>query len=388
MKTLLSIVISIVWPVALAATPTITDVTAQQRYPWNGKVDITYTITDAMPVAAFLKVSATDRSTGSNYVASASAISGDVGLNSGTHRIVWDMSGDGLALKSEDMVFKVSCEVQQYCIIDLSAGSKASSYPVTYLWEAPSGGFNTDEYKATKMVLRRIEAGSFIMGENQNNNSHRVTLTKPFYCGIFEVTEKQYSLVMGTVCAYGDTFPKGYMSYDSIRGSLKGAEWPLSSDVDSSSFMGKLRARTGLDFDLPTDAQWEYACRAGTTTVYYWGNSISQYGDNDYAWLRGNSGESPHIVGTKLPNSWGLYDMCGNMSERCLDWYAQNVAPPYGTDPKGIQEPANNATRIVRGGSWVSVSDTDECRSGYRAGGYAGNSFKQYGFRIVRTISE
>lgn len=327
-------------------------------------------------------MSATDRSTGSNYVASTSALSGDASLNSGTHRIVWDMSGDGLAFKSGNMVFKVSCEVLQYCIIDLSAGSTASSYPVTYLWEAPSGGFNMDEYKTTKLVLRRIEAGSFIMGRDQQNNSHRVTLTRPFYCGIFEVTEKQYSLVMGGTLSSDGTLPRTYMSYNIIRGSSKGAEWPLSSAVDSSSFMGKLRARTGLEFDLPTEAQWEYACRAGTTTDFYWGNSSSQY--DSYAWTSANSGESPHVVGTKLPNPWGLYDMYGNVSERCLDWYSQWDAPPYGTDPKGVHEPAENASRIVRGGSWIEY----EYRSCDRAGGYAGNGYKHYGFRIVRTISE
>ena len=101
-----------------------------------------------------------------------------------------------------------------------------------------------------------------------------------------------------------------------MRGSTKGAKWPSSAEVDASSFLGKLQARTGINFDLPTEAQWEYACRAGTTTTYYWGSSMS----GDYAWYVSNSGSESHPVGGKKPNAWGLYDMCGNGSQRFCFW--------------------------------------------------------------------
>ena len=143
-----------------------------------------------------------------------------------------------------------------YMVVDLSAGSNATSYPVSYLAEPPKEGFNTDEYKTAKLVLRRIKSGSFKMGEDGGD----VTLTNPFYCGIFQVTQKQYMLVMGTNPSKytGDKRPVECVSYDMIRGKSNGALWPLCSAVDVS-FMGKLRARTGLDFDLPTEAQWEFA---------------------------------------------------------------------------------------------------------------------------------
>ena len=374
----------------IAAAPTITGVTAQQRYPWNGKVDIAYTVTGVaeeakqQAVLTTLKVTAIDKVANTTNVAT--QLSGDLSLEDGTHAIVWDMNAEGLTFKSSNVVFNVSCEMTPatYCVIDLSAGANATSYPVTYLAEPPSGGFNVDEYKTTKLVLRRIEAGAFIMGEDQNDESHRVTLTKPFFCGIFEVTQKQYTLVMGTnPCSStsygkGDTYPVHYVSYNMIRGTSNGTEWPSSSVVDSSSFMGKLRARTELDFDLPTEAQWEYACRAGTTTKYSYGNSVN----GNYMWYGGDGGNSfvANPVGSKSANPWGLYDMHGNVLELCLDWYGTLA---YGTDPKGS---SSGSKRVSRGGCWNNAPHI--CTSSYRFS--VGPSFEgDYdGFRLVRTLSE
>ncbi len=132
-----------------------------------------------------------------------------------------------------------------------------------------------------------------------------------------------------------------------IRGSSNGGKWPSSSAVDSDSFLGKLRARTGLEFDLPTEAQWEYACRAGTTTVYSYGNSA----DGDYMWYNSNSGYHTNDVGLKKPNPYGLYDMHGNVFEWCLDWYGTLA---YGTDPKGI---SLGTSRVRRSGTYNNGTD-------------------------------
>lgn len=373
---------------ALAA-PTITGVTAQQRYPWNGKVDISYTVTgdiaaEAKQSAVFtsLKVMAIDKVANTTNIAT--QLSGDTALTAGTHKFVWDMNAEGLTFKSSNVVFNVACEKTPatYCVIDLSAGANATSYPVTYLAEPPSGGFNVDEYKTTKLVLRRIEAGTFIMGEDQKDESHRVTLTKPFFCGLFEVTQRQYELVTGTdPCASteygkGNNYPVHYVSYNMIRGSSNGANWPSSSAVDSSSFMGKLRARTGLDFDLPTEAQWEYACRTGTTTTYSYGNSAN----GNYMWYTSNSSSKTHPVGVKTANPWGLYDMHGNVWEWCLDWYGTLA---YGTDPKGS---ASGSDRVYRGGSWRNVAD--DCTSSYRNSVTPSSGYSGRGFRLFRTLPE
>lgn len=375
--------------IVACATPTITGVTAQQRYPWNGKVDISYMVTGDIAAEAkqkalitSLKVTAQDKVANKTYTAT--KLSGDRALTAGMHKFAWDMNAEGLTFKSTDVVFTVSCEttLATYCIIDLSAGANSTSYPVTYLASPPNGGFNVDEYKTTKVVLRRLEAGTFIMGDDQDDESHRVTLTKSFFCGLFEVTQKQYELVTGsnpclsTPYGKGNTYPVHYVSYNMIRGTSNGAKWPSSSAVDISSFMGKLRARTGLDFDLPTEAQWEYACRAGTTTTYYWGNSM----DGNYAWYTSNSSNEAHPVGTKTPNAWGLYDMSGNVLEWCLDWYG---ALAYGTDPKGS---ASGWGRVKRSGSLAGRAFA--CTSSYRDNyNVPTNENGANGFRLVRSLS-
>ncbi len=363
-------------------SPTIFGVTAQQRYPWNGKVDITYTVFGDIAGYALtnglittLKVTASDKVANKTYTATAAALSGATTLTEGNHAIVWDLDQQGMNLKSSNVVFNVSCEASEalFCVIDLSAGPEAESYPVSYIADIPEGGW-TDEYKTDKLVLRRCNAGSFKM-----QGSTTTTLTKPFYMGVFEVTQKQWMLVMGSwpnsspSSSYGagDGYPAYRVSYNNIRGSSNGAKWPSSSAVDATSFLGKLQARTKLNFDLPTEAQWEYACRAGTTTTYYWGDSMN----GDYAWYSSNSSSQGHPVGTKKPNAWGLYDMSGNVWEWCLDWY--NSSLTYGTDPKGA---TSGSRRVARGGSWYGSSsycrsyvrnlDTPDTYQGYNNGGF------------------
>ena len=384
----LAVTVAVTSFTAGAATPTITGVTAQQRYPWNGKVDISYTVTgdiaaEAKQRAVFTSFKVTAQDEVANKTDTATKLSGDRALTAGTHKFVWDMNAEGLTFKSTDVVFTVSCETTPatYCVIDLSAGANATSYPVTYLASPPSGGFNVDAYKTTKLVLKRLEAGTFKMQGSTN-----VKLTKPFFCGLFEVTQRQYELVTGTnPCSSfeygkGNIYPVSLVSYNMIRGSSNGAKWPSSSAVDSSSFMGKLRARTGLDFDLPTEAQWEYACRAGTTTTYYWGNSAN----SNYAWYGtdpSENGIAAHPVGRKTANAWGVYDMSGNVDEWCLDWFGDLS---YGTDPKG---PSSGSYRVIRGG--CVVSQAAGCSSSSRIG-YISPSNSHYlrGFRLFRTLSE
>jgi hypothetical protein len=373
---------------AFFAGSAIRNVTAKQRYPWNGKVDIAYEVVGDMSEGlpwwkcTMLEVSMVDRVDGTRYVAATNALTGDTGFDEGMHHLVWDLKAQGLVIKSDDVVFTVaySAEINPayiYCIIDLSSGSSATSYPVTYLAEPPSGGFNVSAYKTTKLVLKCIEPGYFKMG-----GSYDVVLTRPFYCGLFEVTQRQWELVTGsnpcssTSYGKGNGYPVHYVSYNMIRGSSVGAGWPASSAVDSSSFLGKLRARTGLDFDLPTEAQWEYACRAGTTTTFSYGNTAN----GSYMWYSSNASSKAHEVGTKSPNPWGLYDMHGNVWEWCLDFHASLTG---GLDPMG---PTAGSYRVDRGGCWGNGEGG--CTSSFRVNESPSSVLSSRGFRIVRTLSE
>ena len=375
MKKLISFAIVVLAQITIAATPQVKNVKAFQQYPW-GKVGISFEVEGDIATnvgsgkTPVLVITAKDRTTGKMLFESADpCLSGDTGTAAGVHKVVWDLGAQGATINSTNVAFSVMYCDAVYLVVDLSAGAYASSYSVSYLGSVPSGGW-TDECKTTKLVLRRIPAGTFKM-----QDSYNVTLTKPFYIGVFEVTQKQYSLVMGSNPSSfkGDALPVECVSYNTIRGSSNGAKWPSSSAVDLDSFMGKLRSRTGLDFDLPTEAQWEYACRAGTTTTYYWGNSM----DDNYAWHRGNS-STTHKVGTKTPNAWGLYDMSGNVCEWCLDWYGTLA---YGTDPKGS---SSGSYRVFRGGGWIN--NAVNCTSSYRYYDGPSNGFNYFGFRLVRTL--
>ena len=297
-----------------------------------------------------------------------------------------------------------------YLVIDLSGGTNAVSYPVSHLDARPKDGW-TDEYKTSKLVLRRIDPGTFTMGctidEAGYNGGeavpHKVTVTNRFYIGVFEVTQKQYELVTGTTpSSYkGDMRPVEDISWNTIRGDSPEFNWPASNRVDETSFIGVLRAKTDIKtFDLPTEARWEYACRAGTTNALNNGKELTNCRSGTdpqadevgrYYFNRGdgkkkNSKTNAHEkVGSYKPNAWGLYDMHGNVWEWCLDWYQGRGSfdSKPRTDPVG---PRWGSGRVLRGGSW-SGGVTD-CRSASRTGISPTGRHNNYGFRLSCSAGE
>lgn len=291
-----------------------------------------------------------------------------------------------------------------YLVIDLSSCSSSSNYPISYLASEPIGGW-TDEYKTTKLVLRRIPWGMFMMGSPTNEYGrrlgeipHQVTLAKNFYIGVFEVTQKQWERVMGTWPSYShcdrDSRPVECVSYGLIRGPYVGSGWPTNGDVDTDWFMGRLRARTGLPFDLPTEAQWEYAERAGMITALNSGYNLTNTGSDAHMdevgryWFNGGSGYSSGgditvgsaKVGSYQPNQWGIYDIHGNIREWCRDWFEYWYEGYPGTviDPKGG---SNGLTRVIRGGCWFSHANC--CRVAYRSVVGTPNGYDiNVGFRV------
>lgn len=261
-----------------------------------------------------------------------------------------------------------------YLVIDLGRGPKADRYPVSYLSDVPRGGW-TDEYKTDKMVLRRLEPGKFVMGSPEDElgrnplreKQRDVTIKRPFYIGVFEVTQRQWERVTGNFPSYfnnekhRDARPVESICYDNIRGAREGSLWPATNRVDEASFMGLLRSRINLKADLPTEAQWEYACRAGTSSALNSGKPLTAAegcpnlqavgrakANQDNADRDADTHSGTATVGSYAPNVWGLYDMHGNVCELCLDWYAESVVDQV--DPRG---PAAGNERIYRGGSWL-----------------------------------
>jgi formylglycine-generating enzyme required for sulfatase activity len=224
----------------------------------------------------------------------------------------------------------------------------------------------------------KILAGSFNMGDDTVTPSDEipvrpVTITQDFYMGKFEVTQKEWVEVMGTTpwldgggqpkdfVRVGDDYPATYVTWDDVQAFI---------------------AAKGPNYRLPTEAEWEYACRAGSETRFHYGDNPGVLGV--YAIYRDNSWDEgrryPHIVGLKLPNAWGLYDTHGNVWEWCHDWYA-----PYQyedqTDPTG---PPTGEARVIRSGSFRDISDS--CRSAKRD--FRSPTFFKFadlGFRLVYT---
>lgn len=291
----------------------------------------------------------------------------------------------------------------QYLVVDMSEGPNALKWPITQLKEPPEGGWS-DEYKTTKLVLRSIPAGTFTMGSPTNELGHyldevqhEVTISKSFYTGVFEVTQKQWELATGMrpshFCEESSwaTRPVEKVSYQAIRGKSVGKNWPTDNAVDTESFLGVLRAKTGLVFDLPTEAQWQYACRAGTVSALNNGKEltgtstcsnvaeVARYkhngGGGAEAWSDVTKGTAK--VGSYKPNAWGLYDMHGNVGEWCLDWYGEydtNVAQ----DPVG---PTIGTDRLVPGLGWMF--EAQFCRSACRTSVQPDMELEYVGLRLV-----
>jgi formylglycine-generating enzyme required for sulfatase activity len=258
----------------------------------------------------------------------------------------------------------------------------------------------------------RIEGGTFTMGSPSNEPGrdndevqHRVTVSS-FFMGKYQVTQAEYEAVMGTNPSYfkGSNLPVEKVSwYDAVefcnRLSLKEGLTPAYTIDKSRSDPNNINSEDDIrwlitwnpntnGYRLPTEGEWEYACRAGTTTPFYTGNSITTNNANyngNYPYnnnLKGIYREKTTPVGSFVPNPWGLYDMHGNVSEWCWDWYGDYTSSSQ-SDPKGA---LSGIWRVVRGGDWNGSADFS--RSGSRS--YNApfvRIFKYYGFRLVRPIN-
>ena len=235
------------------------------------------------------------------------------------------------------------------------------------------------------LEMKKIPAGSFMMGspENElgratNEVQHKVTITKDYWLGMYEVTQAQWQAVMG-----GDNpseFKKGEDYAVECVAWVAALAFCEMLNNDSS-----IQKPEGYQFSLPTEAQWEYACRAGTTTALNSGKNLTAEKSecpnlDEVGWYGRNSGDSTHPVGQKKPNAWGLYDMHGNVWEWCQDWYGSYHGDV--TDPVG---PASGKFRVLRGGCWEDYRPRF-FRSAFRSNGQPGRLRRggnRIGFRLA-----
>jgi formylglycine-generating enzyme required for sulfatase activity len=227
-----------------------------------------------------------------------------------------------------------------------------------------------------------IAPGTFTMGSPTTEQDRydwegpqtMVTLTKGFYMSAHEVTQAEYLAVVGSN-------PSHFT--DDLNRPVERVTW-----IEATNYCARLTQReqeagrlpAGWAYRLPTEAEWEYACRAGTTTRFSYGDDLNYALLGDYAWFSGNSGGATHPVGLKKANPWGLYDLHGNVWEWCLDWYGGTLPGGNVTDPVG---PRADTTRVLRGGGWGD--DGRSCRSARRSGTFPDDRVRdnRFGFRAV-----
>ena len=417
-----------------AAALEVTGVTARQRWPWNNLVDIGFTLSgvESSETLYRIDVKASYDGMAGEAIAAKSLVSEPLVKGNGAHTIVWDMGRDLPGLVTSNLAVTVLASPlapaeNVYMVLDLTQGPEATAFPVRYSLTGPD--LSGDVCRTSEMWLKLCPAGTFTMGTDSSQTvnaqrlpAHSVSLTKPFYLGIFEVTQEQYYRINGEWPSYYTnetcraTRPVENVKYDeNIRpagqwydGTIRGYE---------SRFMARLRALTGRAYDLPTEAQWEYACRAGTTGLYYDPRfseaTIQKYcraingsvtiGAGIAADRNDDATKGTAKVGSYDPNPWGFYDMYGNVAEicgdgnpyssgcdnSCLNAFAEYIAAggefvdPRSPIPGTTPSPASGYA--ARGGSHTESWPSSHMTSASRLFRYDSGAGRGYGFRVCLT---
>ena len=396
--------------VCTAEAFTVNNVSAAARWPWNGVLDVDFNIEGAAVGDLFRVEVKAKYAEGTKTLVGRTYVSEPL-CSPGKNRVSWDARADHPELNIKDMQIAVTvhpvnadaCDV--YMVIDLSSGPNSSRYPVRYTFTPPNlapaddlAACAKDPCRTTQMWFKRIKGNTFPFGGTNNNNGEgdfKVRLS-PYYIGIFEVTQQQWAQVMDawpakfTNVTWRAARPVENINYEDVIGHNN---YPEDKTVSENSFVGKMRARTGIEaFNLPTEAQWECACRAGYAKSFN-----SDFSSTDIRFklssadltYNEDTATGTAIVGTYKANKWGLYNMYGNVMEMCLDAYAgistlkDYYATLYGEgnlvlDPTG---PATcNATKrkhSTRGGCWYN-SDIAYFYNYYRSFGDRDNTGKRH----------
>jgi len=376
--------------VASAVLPRLVeDSVVMDKNALGSPVAISYELADAPAVVTFsIETNACSDGTGAWTALPRDMLSvadGDINrrVEPGRHAFIWNPRGlfDVVVRKRGARAVVRAWPVTappDWMVVDCEVANDIRYYETTD--EFPNG-YGDPAYKDSKLVMRRIPAAgnTFRMGsptwESGRNATaevpHDVSFTNDFYLGVYEVTCGQWYKLNRTASSSVVTNPINWVSYQSIRGTS--ADWPSQGRETVGGWLKTARQNTGVLLDLPTEAEWEYVCRAGTRDAY----NVNGLGQNDLGWFNGSGSYKP--VGLKPANAWGFHDMHGNVYEFCLDWYEDSIS-----DGSPVVEPTGSTSssvtkRAVRGGSWGGNGNG---RSASRAGIDPAGGTREYGFRV------
>ena len=393
------------------ATNSVTIDSVVQRWPWNNKVDITYTVSGGQNVAAgvYCRLVFTATIDGSQYVIDGVTNIG-ASASSGTHTVVWNPPSGIRADNCSMYATLYSADVpsgDDYLIVDLSSGEVA--YEGLYASQADSNArYNTSSYKTTKMAFRKIAAGGgYPTGDSVNyattNSATTWTTDRDYYIGVFPVTQAQYrNMGFGNpsykyaVGAYDVSNPADHrplegVSWDTVRGdgeSVPTNRLPATTSSSTGTFLQRLNFLTGnvFDFDLPTEVMFEMAERAGSTSTFYWGTAA----DSSYAVCKDDNDNPDNTtlpVGSRTPNALGLYDMAGNVWEWCLDDSSlANMANASDPWTPACGSVSNNSRRKRGGHCFFAPINYAGFRASYRNDTDRGTRNQDTGFRVAFVV--
>jgi formylglycine-generating enzyme required for sulfatase activity len=383
----------------VASVPEVENVQVKQNA--GGALYVTYELSDKAIVT--MDICTNGVSIGAeNFAELKGAVNRIVDPDVDTLKIKWDPRKTWSGLPLDNVVFKLRAwstnSPPDYLVYDFV--NHTTNFYVSA--EAlPDGGLANDVYKTDRIVLRKIPAKNVewmmgssphFIGYGDSTMAHSVVLSEDFYIAIYEMTQAQYrhavkaeNLEKQTYAGEdADVHPADAIRYWKIRGSTA---WPAQGRTTPGSGMDDIRKRTGIDFDLPTEAQWEFACRAGTKTQLYSGRNMTIDGKDPevqaIAWTKYDTTTS-QPVGLKEKNAWGLYDMCGNVQEWCCDYYAA-YASSDAMDPAG--SPTDTGVgRVLRGGGF-GWSESRVCTSVSRSNDNGKGAMKDRGFRLICPVT-
>ena len=330
--------------VCTAGAHTVEVVSANARSPWNSILDVDFKIDGAAAGDLFKVEVSAKYGNGQKNLFARTYVSEPV-CGRGANRVSWNIGADYPDLKTDDLQVAVTASpmnvdsLDVYMVIDLSSGPESKRYPVSYTFTAPTlvptndlVACAADPNRTTKLWLKRVKESEFKVGGTDGNKNGIFTVRlSPYYIGVFELTQKQWALVMNAWPSkwanetYRAARPVETVDYEDGIGHNN---WPNSKEVAAESFVGRMRARTGLStFNLPTEAQWECACRSGRSGSVPANEDNARYEKNngDIEDYMGDPNNGTAIVGSYNANPWGFYDFNGNVLEMCLDAYASDA---------------------------------------------------------------